>query len=421
MNKSGEHSRDKKLAEHFFRTEYGKIVAVITKYIGTERVETAEDIVQETLLKAVDSWQQNGIPDHPEAWLYTTAKNITFNILKHEKVKLKHLDSIHYETNQNDGLQFTEKQIADEQLNMMFACCHPSIPEETQTALILKILCGFSISEIADSFFSSTNTVNKRLVRGRKQLKAYQFNPEDQFDESERYPVVLKTIYLMFNEGYSPSRKNQVVRYELCLEAIRLAKILLKSENIKDKFHTHALLSLMYFNASRFSARVNNDNSIIEMEYQNRSLWHQEFIQLGIEQLDQAIGMNKVSKYLVLAAISANHCVADSFETTNWQSILQLYDQLIKFEDSPIIRLNRSVALSKIKGHSTAIRELHQLDQQSDIGKHYLFHSTLAELYIKNNEIEKAIDQLNTALKLTENTRDYQFLKKKLSGLVPIS
>ena len=413
------HSRE--LTEHFFRNEYGKMVSVITKYIGTENVQTAEDIVQETLLKAVDYWQHNGIPKNPKAWLYTTAKNLTLNILKRKKYQSEFNEqTIEQNTEQFEKLEISEELISDEQLKMMFVCCHPKISENSQICLILKILCGFSISEIANAFFTTTETINKRLVRGRKQLRTNNVSFGLPKNLNENLPIVLKTIFLLFNEGYSPTQKNELIRYGLCLEAIRLCEILVNSENLEKKSDCFALLALMYFNASRFDSRMNATNSIIEMDKQNRKNWNQELINKGIQNLNHAISEKQVSIYLILATISANHCIAPSFEKTDWEEILSLYDSLIEFEDTPITRLNRIVALSKVKGNRKAISEFENLEKKSEIGKNHLFHSTLAEFYKLENEREKAKDSYKKAISLTKNKRDENFLQKKIIEVVPI-
>lgn len=411
----------RELTEHFFRNEYGKMVSVITKYIGTGNVQTAEDIVQETLLKAVDYWQHNGIPKNPQAWLYTTAKNLTLNILKRKKYQSEFNDqTIEQNSEQFENLQISEELISDEQLKMMFVCCHPKISENSQICLILKILCGFNISEIANSFFTSTETINKRLVRGRKQLRTNNVSFELPKDINENLPIVLKTIFLLFNEGYSPTQKNELIRYDLCLEAIRLTEILVENEIITQKADCYSLLALMYFNVSRFDSRMNSTNSIIEMDKQNRKNWNQELINKGIQVLNKVTSEKQISVYLILATISANHCIATSFKKTDWKEILSLYDSLLELEDTPIIRLNRSVALSKVKGNEYAILELEKLEKKSKIDNNHLFYLTLAEFYKLENDIEKAKNSYEKAISLTKNERDLKLLQKKLIEVVPI-
>ncbi|WP_282079233.1 RNA polymerase sigma factor [Aquimarina algiphila] len=403
------------LTEHFFRNEYGKIVSVVTRYIGTNNVETAEDIVQETLLKAVDHWQRHGIPENPQAWLYTTAKNHTLNILKRKKYKVQYESLLQQEGNHIalEKLEISEDLIKDEQLKMMFVCCHPDISENSQIALILKILCGFSIQEIANAFFTTTETINKRLVRGRKQLRTSEISFEIPKNISENIDIVLKTIYLLFNEGYSPSQQNKVIRYDLCLEAIRLAEILVYNTHIQLKSDVYALLALMYLNAARFEAR-SDTGTIIEMHKQDRKKWNTSLINTGIQYLNQTTKEDTISIYLILATISAHHCIAPNFEATNWREILSLYDSLLELENTPLVRLNRSIPLAKVKGNTTAINELLQLERNSDISNHHLFHATLAEFYIQENKNKNAIKHLQQAIIACNNPRDLQQLEKKI-------
>ena len=422
--KQNKQNQSRALAEHFFRNEYGKMVSVITRVIGTGNVQTAEDIVQETLLKAVNAWQHNGIPENPQAWLYSTAKNVSLNILKRNKyysefkTETQNFKQISEEL---ESLSISEESITDQQLKMMFVCCNPSISENSQICLILKILCGFSISEIANAFFTSNETINKRLVRGRKQMRENEVSFEVPKNINESLPVVLKTIFLLFNEGYHPTQKNEIVRYDLCLEAIRLTEILIYSEIIEKKADCYALVALMYLNASRFNARMNETNAIIEMDKQDRKSWDQNLINKGIQNLNHAISEQHVSIYLILATISANHCVAPSFEKTDWKEILSLYDSLIEIQDTPVARLNRSVALAKVKGNKEAILELEKLEHDTDIDKNYLFHSTLAELHSLENQITKAKNHFKKAISLTKNKQSANLLEKKLIKLVPIS
>ena len=411
----------RELTEHFFRNEYGKIVAVITKYIGNQNINIAEDIVQETLLKAVEYWQHNGVPENPTAWLYATAKNKTLNYLKKNKTHLDYLIAAEHQTTKNIEIEFSEEIINDEQLRIMFSCCQPNISEHTQISLILKILCGFSITEISNAFLTSTETINKRLVRGRKELRQNSLDLKSVEFVNNNLDTLLKTIYLLFNEGYSPTQKDQITNNDLCLEAIRLTTILTNSSIIENKSNAYALLALMYLNVSRFDARIDSNNSVVELERQDRKLWNQEFINQGIHFLNISIQQSKPSKYLILATVSANYCIAKSYAETNWNEILELYDKLIQIENSPLIQLNKTVALSKVSGNRKAIEKLLMLEKNTKIGENYLFHSTLSEFYKNEKQIGKAINSLKTAIKLSKNNRDIQLLEKKLNLLVPIS
>lgn len=409
----------KALVEHFFRTEYGKIVAVIAKYLGIDQIETAEDIVQETLLTAVEYWQHKGIPPNPHAWLYATAKNKTLNFLRRQKLERK------FALNKGvvgfDELDFSNEHISDELLNMMLRCCHPSISNETQIALILKILCGFSISEISSAFCTQSETINKRLVRGRKKLRENGRSMEKSTDLSASWNVLLTTLYLLFTEGYSPVQKNQIIRLDLCLEAIRLAEILVSHATTSNKQNTHSLLALMYLNASRFEARQGKQGEVIEMGLQDRTRWNQDLINKGLYHLDEAQEAKTISKYLILASISANHCIAQKPQETNWQEILKLYDILLTVENSSIVQLNRIVALGKANGPAIAIQELKKLERIKGMRENYLYHSTWASLFTQTKRHLEAIQHYEKAISCCQNERDKAFLQKKLTALVPVS
>ncbi len=411
------------LAEHFFRNEYGKMVVVISRYLGINQIETAEDIVQETLLKAVENWQQNGMPPNPEGWLYTTAKNITLNILKRDKNFQKILTkerNIDFKTEEN--LNFSDNYISDEQLRMMLSCCHPNIPENTQIALILKILCGFSIKEIANAYQTSTETINKRLVRGRKLLRDNHVGLQANVNINKQLPIILKTIYLIFNEGYSPHFKNDIIQFDLCLEAVRICEIIINNPHIFDKTESHALAALMYFNTSRFKARFNKDNEIIDLKHQERNLWDQRLIQRGIHYLNLIMNGNKetISKYFILASISMHHCLATHYSKTNWNEILMLYDILLNIENSATVKLNRAVIICEVQGIEAGIESLKPLENEINKANTYLFHATYTDFLVRKNDLESARVHFKKAIKTCKNKRDLNFLEKKFSNLVPI-
>ena len=406
-----DHPKEKSevLVEHFFREEYGKMVAVISKYVA---LETAEDIIQDTLLTAVEYWQRKGIPPNPQAWLYTTAKHKALNWIRKNKFEREYQKQL--PAQELDTLEITDELIADEQLRVMVACCHPSISPDTQVTLILKILCGFSIPEIASAFCTNRETINKRLVRGREKLKTNGVNLENAHAIDQ--VVLLKTVYLLFNEGYFPSLKNQVVRKDFCLEAIRLTEIIISTEKVAHKDDAHALLALMCLNCARFDARTQEGDAMIEMERQDRTLWNQKLLSKGLYHLNEAQKNDTLSKYLILASISAHHSVAQDYEHTNWVEILALYDVLLTIENSAIVQLNRLVAFSKVKGVESAIPEVLKLE---GLVSNYLYYSTLATFYRDLMDDAKAIANYEKAIALADNPRDKNFLIKKLSAIVP--
>ncbi len=420
MNKDLTHYKE--LTDQLFRVEYGAIVSVIGRFLGLSNIHHAEDIAQETFYKAVTYWQHNGIPENPKAWLYKVAKNKCINLLKRKNLEtkasknMKHNAMLH---DTDDTLSFSENSIKDDQLRLMYACCHKTISPKSQIALILKILCGFSISEIAKAFFSSSETINKRLTRARKKLKSHSFSTSNISIIEKDTSIVLKTIYLIFNEGYSPTTKDLVIRKDLCFQSIRLGELIIDNEKVTDKNNCHALLSLMYLNISRFEARNKGSEDLVEMKNQDRSQWNQDLIKMGLGHLDKTFKSDRVSKYHLLAAISANHCIATEYSSTDWTEILSLYDSLIVIDNSPLVRLNRSVAIAYAQNSHRAIEELKLLEEETDIENHHLFHSTIAEFYSNEKKYDLAIRHLNLAINKADNNRDVNVLRKKIRNIVP--
>ncbi len=414
MNQKSSDKKSKVLAEHFFRLEHARIVAVITPYFGLSQINLAEDIVQDTLLEAIHTWEFKGIPDNPSAWLYKVAKNKSINALKKLKLEEGYRNSIESESLIQE-LNFSEEQIADDQLRMMFACSTSSISREAQICLILKTLCGLSIGEIANAFLTNNETINKRLVRARKTLRREQITFElPNTDElNERLDTVLNTIFLLFNEGYSTSKGKQLINYDICLEAIRLVELICNHSLFKSFSKTHALLALMLLNAARFQSRVDSQGLMIRLEHQDRSLWNKQLINRGLTHLNKIQKSEEISIYHILATISAYHCTAKEFAQTNWQGILKMYDTLLTVDTSPLIRLNRAIALAEIYGPEKGIEEIDKLG--CSIPPDYIpFHTGLADLYIRKKEFRLAMDHLKKALSLSKTTFETQTITRRI-------
>ena len=393
---------------HLFRYEYGKLVSVLTKTFGSSNIELAEDVVQDAMFEALKQWEYKGIPDNPVGWIYKVAKHKAVNIVNREKHKRKysseaalHLQS---EWTVEPALNhiFTAKEIADDQLRMIFTCCHPSISSDSQIALTLKTLCGFSIFEISKAFLTNEESISKRLVRARKTIREanYPFEVPTGMELEKRLKSVLETIYLLFNEGYNASSGTDLIRYELCEEAIRLAEIIAKNSNITKNSTVYALLALMSLNVSRFKARTDEYNNIVDLQNQDRTKWDKKILSKGLAYLELSTIDKEISKYHILATISAHHCTSMDYESTNWESILSLYDNLIKIDNSSIVQLNRTVVISKIRGVKVALKELESIKDKSILHNYLPYYTTKAEFHFQNNEKEAAKKLLNKALKL---------------------
>jgi RNA polymerase sigma factor (sigma-70 family) len=403
------------LIPHLFRTEYRKLVSVLSKRFGFDQIEIAEDISSDTFLAAAQTWAMNGLPENPVAWLYHVARNKAINYLQRTNVfenkitaEIKHG---HIESS-GPQIDFSPQNISDSQLQMMFAICHPSISAEAQIGLSLRILCGFGIDEIADAFLSNKETINKRLFRAREKLREEKIKIElpDPSQIENRLEAVLTTIYLLFNEGYYSLSQNNALRKDLCLEAMRLCNMLLESKTT-NKPAVNALMALMCFHASRFDARLDENGAEVLYNDQDEKLWNPELISRGGYYLKIASSGNRLSKYHLEAAI-AFWSTQKSDTEEKWTNVLQLYDQLLLFEYSPIAALNRIFALSKVKGKETAIAEAEMLNLDGNP----LYYSLLGELYDGINR-EKTRVNLQNALNHCRTESGRRSIRNKMDRL----
>ena len=410
------------LIDRLFRREYGKLVAVLTRLFGVDNIDLAEDVVQDSLVEAIKDWPYKGVPDNPAAWLYKVAKNKALNILNREKYKRKYSSDVahHLQSAWTAGpaldYLFSEHEIEDDQLRMIFTACHPSLSKDSQVALTLKTLCGFGIPEIAHAFFTTDETINKRLVRARQKIRdsnvAFEIPGKEEMQK--RLDAVLETVYLVFNEGYSASTGDEIIRFELCEEAIRLAELLASSSGIQNKSNVYALLALMLLNASRFNARLDVEGNILTLAEQDRSLWNNNLMQKGFTYLQKSTDGNTVSVYHILATISAYHCSAPDFDSTDWKGILAMYDHLLILDPSSLVKLNRSIAVSKVWGPEKAIEELNAVKSDTSFTSYHLLYSTEAAFYLELNEFEKAAESLRKAIAYSPLQAEKNLLQKKL-------
>ncbi len=406
--------------EQLFKQEYGKLVSILTKTFGPSNIELAEDVVQEAMMEALNQWTEETIPNNPVGWIYKVARNKALNILNRDKYKREHASELSHSLRELENEPaferiYTDKEIADDQLRMIFTCCHPAISSDSQVALTLKTLCGFSIPEIAKAFLSNEENINKRLVRARKMIKDANvaFEVPSGQELEQRLPSVLETIYLLFNEGYDASSGDQSIRYELCEEAIRLAEIIVSNPTVESS-NSYALLALMTLNVSRFDSRTDESNNLLDLESQDRSKWNQDLIKKGLYYLEFAAAQREISIYHILATISAHHCTATTYESTDWESILSLYDMLIEIDKSPIVQLNRVIVLSKVSDPKTALKQLNNIKNNSVFQSYLPYYTTRAELHFENNEVSLAIDLLNQALKLTKKEQHKTLINNRL-------
>lgn len=402
------------LIPHLFRTEYRKIISVLCKLFGIEHIEVAEDITSETFLSAMEIWPYKGIPENPVAWLYAVAKNKARNYCAHNRLfNSKIASQLKQSSPLADEIEIdlSEKNIADSQLQMLFALCHPSIPTEGQIGLSLRLLCGFGIEEIANAFLTNKETINKRLFRAKEKLRTEKVSIEVPSEAiiDERLDTVLTTLYLLFSEGYYSESQDAILREDLCLEAMRLTHLLIQNERTHLP-KVNALMALMCFHASRFKARKNNGELVL-YEEQDETKWDKGLIGKGIYFFHQASRGNRISKYHLEAGIAYWHTQkADTKE--KWENILQLYNLLLQLEYSPVAALNRTYALSKVKGKDAAIVEAEKLDL---FNNHYYF-TLLGELY-KGIDNERSKQNWEKALALAKTDFDKRTIQAKIETL----
>ncbi len=407
---------ENEIIPQLFRKEFSKMVAVISKLFGLQHIEIAEDIVSETFLQATETWGNKGIPPNPAAWLYAVAKQKTLYHFRRNKILdqkvIPALKNAADTTEEIGEINFSMDNIKDSQLQMMFAVCNPAIASEAQIALALRILCGFGIDEIAEAFLTNKETINKRLFRAKGKLRTEKISLEWPGDKeiNNRLDNVLHIIYLLFNEGYYSTTQNQVLRKDLCLEALRLG-ILLTEFNKTNQPKTNALIALMCFHSSRFDARQNDNASPVLYDQQEASLWDKELINQGNYFMDASAQGNEISSYHLEAGIAYWHCQKE--ETgEKWENILDLYNKLLLINYSPAVALNRTYALYKARGKKIALAEAEKLQLTSN---HFYF-TLLGELY-KDLDDKKAKENLQRAFALAKTDTDKETIQSKINDL----
>ncbi|PYJ63720.1 MAG: sigma factor, ECF subfamily protein [Verrucomicrobia bacterium] len=411
------------LVEHLFRHESGKMVATLTGIFGIEHLNLAEDVVQEALARALQTWPYRGIPENPAAWIMRASRNLALDVVRREKVFRAKEPEI-ARLMERDGSApeaaiFSEHEIADDRLRMMFVCCHPVIPPEAQVPLALKTLCGFSVTEISHAFLTTEAAIAKRLTRAKQKIQEAQvpFEIPTGDELTRRLDSVLQSLYLLFNEGYKASSGENLVREELCDEAIRLTE-LLEQHRASNQPKTHALLALMLLNAARIPARQDNEGNLLRLKEQDRAVWDQTMIARGMFHLHESAAGTDISEYHLQAGIAACHATAIDYKSTDWAKILSLYDRLIEFDDSPVVALNRAVAVANVHGPETGLQTLRAIRNREKLDSYYLFYSVFGELEMRLNNHAVAAEQFRKAFELAETKSERAFLLKRLQRCV---
>jgi len=410
------------VVEHLFREEAGKMVAILTRIFGIEHLNLAEDVVQEALVRALQTWPYYGVPKNPSAWIMQVSRNLALDVVRREKVfrdkQTQIVTSFEKENAGPDEAVFSEHEIKDDRLRMIFVCCHPLLPPEAQVALALKTLCGFSVEEISRAFLTNEAVIAKRLTRAKQKIReegvAFEIPAGDEL--GRRLDGVLQTLYLLFNEGYKASSGEALLRAELCHEAIRLA-LLLVQHKAGNQPRVHALLALMLLNAARFPTRTDNEGNLLRLKDQDRARWDRAMIARGMFHLTRAATGDEMTSYHLQAAIAACHCAAPDYASTDWRQIRALYDRLIQMDDSPVVALNRAVALSEVEGPNAGLAALAQARKREGMDSYYLFYAVQGELEARLKRYESASALFRKSIELTNLNSERAFLTKRLQGI----
>jgi RNA polymerase sigma-70 factor (ECF subfamily) len=417
-------SDTREIDEHLFRRESARMVAALTRIFGVHNLALAEDVVQDALCRALEVWKVRGVPDNPAAWLMSTAKNRAIDILRRERTartfapELGRLLETEWTLAPILDEAFSPNTIRDEQLRMMFSCCHPRLPEAAQLALILNILCGFGTIEIASALLTGQAAIEKRISRGKSTLATTKtlFDLKDAEFEP-RLETVRRALYLLFNEGYHGASSESPVRAELCSEALRLT-MLLREHAPAATPTTNALAALMCLHAGRLPARLDSAGELSAFMDQDRSLWDVKLVAQGLDLLERSAAGVEVSEYHIEAAIAAVHACARSIEETDWREIISLYDRLMKVAPSPVIALNRAIAIGQLEGPARGVKELHAIHDVERFANYPFYPAALGEFELRRGQLDEALKHFQTALSLARSEAERRFLQKRVQRCI---
>ncbi len=410
-------------SDHLFRHEAGRMVATLTRLFGVHNLALAEDVVQDAFCRALEVWKFRGVPENPSAWLMATAKHRALDVLRRKRTarsfapELGRLLESEWTVAPVVEEVFGANAVKDDQLRMMFSCCHPRLPEEAQVALVLHILCGFSVNEIASAFVSGHAAIEKRISRAKKVLAGSKrlFDVAGADDFSGRLPAVQRALYLLFNEGYHGASPESAVRADLCREAMRLTELLL-AHPLAAMPATYALAALMCLHAARLPARVDASGDLRSLFEQDRSRWDANLIAEGQRLLDLSATGPELTEYHVEAAIAWVHTTAHCTEDTDWGMIVSLYDKLMTIRTSPVVALNRAIAIAQRDGPHRGLEEIRAIAHSDRLGTYPFYHAALGEFEFRSGRHEIADEHFRTALALARNPMERQFFEQRIGA-----
>ncbi len=407
------------LVEHFFRHETGRLHGALVRLLGVNHLSLAEDVAQEALMKALHAWSMGGVPANPSAWITQVAMNLARDALRHRRMAgtkepaiIRHIE----QTAPTPALAVENiHEIRDDALRLLFVCCHPSVAPDAQVVLALKVLCGFSTGEIGRAFLTSEAAIEKQLTRTKQRIQqaGLAFELPEGADLAPRLDGVLAALYLLFNEGYKASAGDRLLREELCQEAVRLTS-LLTVHPAGSTPRSHALLALMLLNAARFPARVDEQGVLLRLDDQDRSKWDRALIERGLQHLAEAAQGQELSEYHLQAGIAAIHCTAADYASTDWARILRHYDELYRIKPSPIVALNRAVAVAHLHGPQAGLDAVAAIPQRDRLESHYLLYAVTGELHWRLHQHRPAAESFRRALALAAVGPEQLYLSRLL-------
>jgi RNA polymerase sigma-70 factor, ECF subfamily len=404
-----------KTIETLYRSESGRVLATLVRLLGD--LDLAEEAMHEAFAVALESWPQTGIPHNPRPWLISTARFKAIDAMRRrarfdgaQKDLVAHMEA------RLDEAPLDEEQIEDDRLRLIFTCCHPALPPEGQVALTLREVCGLTTEEIARAFLVTPATLAQRIVRAKAKIRETPIPYEVPAPEElpERLDAVLQVIYLVFNEGYSAAAGAEVTRAELTGEAIRLGRLLTE---LQPEPEVIGLLALMLLQESRRAARTSPSGELILLENQDRSLWNRQQIAEGVALVERALSSRRFGAYTLQAAIAGVHAESESSAATDWRQIVVLYNQLVRIQPSPVVHLNRAVAIAMQDGPEAGLTHIDALLEHGELADYYLAHSARAELYRRVGRIAEARSSYEKALSLTQQEPERQFLQERIRQL----
>ena len=413
-------SQARETLEKVFREEYGRIVATLIRISGS--FDLAEEALQEAFTSAASKWEREGTPKNPGAWLTTVAHHKVVDAIRRDKTRNEKQDEIVFESTRLQPFAETElredtHEYSDDRLRLIFTCCHPSLVREAQVALTLRTLGGLTTTEIAHAFLVSEATLAQRLVRAKQKIRLARIPYEVPSLEvmGERLAAVRAVIYLIFNEGYAASAGQNLIRNDLCAEAIRLGRVL--CELLPNEPENMGLLALMLLQDSRRDARVNDDGELVTLEEQDRSRWDATEIAEGMRLVQAALSLRRVGNYQLQAAIAAVHAEAKQADETDWRQIVALYGELLRITSSPVVALNHAAAVAMSEGPEQGLRLLEAAGAAGALQNYYLFHASRADLLRRLNRLDEAVTAYTTALSLTTNVVEQNYIRRRLNEL----